>query len=35
VMQRRWGAGTPGQPEPAVPYAPPAGQVARPPEPPR
>jgi hypothetical protein len=35
VMQRRWSAGTPRRPEPAVPYGPPAGQVARPPEPPR
>jgi cytochrome d ubiquinol oxidase subunit I len=35
VMQRRWSAGTSGQPEPAVPYAPPSGQVTRPPEPPR
>jgi cytochrome d ubiquinol oxidase subunit I len=35
VMQRRWSTGTPGQPEPAVPYAPPAEQTARPPEPPR
>jgi cytochrome d ubiquinol oxidase subunit I len=35
VMQRRWSTGAPGQPEPAVPYAPPAEQTARPPEPPR
>ena len=35
VMQRRWSAGPPGQPEAAVPYGPPAGQAARPPEPPR
>jgi cytochrome d ubiquinol oxidase subunit I len=35
VMQRRWSTGTPGQPEPAVPYAPPTEQTARPPEPPQ
>jgi cytochrome d ubiquinol oxidase subunit I len=35
VMQRRWSRGIPGQPEPAVPYAPPTEEVAPRPEPPR